>query len=536
MPLVGGGLPWGNNMTSAHNNGRSALFGADQPMQRRTLLKGAAALGVTAATSSALQLLPVPARAAAVLPGELPDVQFDIGAFLPPPVVVNEPGAPTGTMFGFGPVYTLFLTAKLRRTPTLTDQRVLDHALGRIEATYPFRPSGVFTHIAYGIPYFRRLPGGLRGGLVARNMPRLLSDPHRYALEEAVPGPTDVHPTNPAVVKKRFNVRMRVESNDVLLTLRSDNVANLRDVALWLRGSGRLKGRAVMSPAFGRLFAWTSHRLMFGGRGIPRRIADANALPYAGRIHPDSPMWLGFADQVADAFGPPDIVCFQGNAKAKLTDATPRDYFANGSIQVLNHNILDLTEWYLTNDTETDPFNFDLAYLERVQYMYRSNNPPAFGYADQFTDGGGPAFLPNKFQGFHDALRGAAMGSLQPGPTVDAPVRNPSHSILGHIQCLHQASRTADGTPLHIRVDGPGFSSMDVPDGTSQPKLQFSALVPTAQLFRKMRVAQAAPRLVQRFNVEPGDQGLETRISATRRQNFLMPPRSHRVFPLLELA
>lgn len=505
-------------------------------MRRRTLLKGAAALGVTAATSSALQMLPVPARAAAVLPGALPDIQFDIGAFLPPPVVVAEPGAPTGTMFGFGPVYTLFLTAQLLRTPTLADQRILDNALGRIEATYPFRPSGVFTHIAYGIPYFRRLPGGLRGGLVAGHMPTLLSHPHRYALEEAVPGPTDVHPTNPAVVKKRFNVRVRVESNDVLLTLRSDDVAILQDVAGWLRGSGRLNGRKVTSPAFRRLFAWTSQRLMFGGRGIPRRIADAHAMPFAGRVHPDSPMWMGFADQVADAFGPPPIVCFQGNAEARFTNITRGDYFVNSSVQVLNHNILDLTEWYLTNDTETDPFNFDLGYLERVQYMYRSNNPPSFGYTDQFTDGGGPAFLPNHFQGFHDALRGAAMGSLQPGPTVDAPVRNPNHAILGHIQCLHQASRTRGGTPLHIRVDGPGFSTMDVPDGTPQPKLQFSAFVPTADHFRRMRVAQAAPRLVQRFKVEPGDQGLEIRISATRRQNFLIPNRRHRAFPLVELA
>jgi hypothetical protein len=32
------------------------------------------------------------------------------------------------------------------------------------------------------------------------------------------------------------------------------------------------------------------------------------------------------------------------------------------------------------------------------------------------------------------------------------------------------------------------------------------------------------------------DNGLERFITATRRQNFLVPPRRHRAFPLLELS
>ena len=34
----------------------------------------------------------------------------------------------------------------------------------------------------------------------------------------------------------------------------------------------------------------------------------------------------------------------------------------------------------------------------------------------------------------------------------------------------------------------------------------------------------------------PRDTGLDQFIAATRRQNFLVPPRRHRAFPLLELA
>ena len=85
-------------------------------------------------------------------------------------------------------------------------------------------------------------------------------------------------------------------------------------------------------------------------------------------------------------------------------------------------------------------------------------------------------------------------------------------------------------------MDGPGFDSIDVPDGSSQPKLQFTSFVPTAEFFALMRRNQAALDLVQKHGVEDDDNGLERFLTATRRQNFLVPPREHRAFPLLELA
>jgi len=50
-----------------------------------------------------------------------------------------------------------------------------------------------------------------------------------------------------------------------------------------------------------------------------------------------------------------------------------------------------------------------------------------------------------------------------------------------------------------------------------------------------MRTNAAALDLVQQYNVDDDDNGLERFITATRRQNFLVPPRAHRAFPLLEL-
>jgi hypothetical protein len=52
-----------------------------------------------------------------------------------------------------------------------------------------------------------------------------------------------------------------------------------------------------------------------------------------------------------------------------------------------------------------------------------------------------------------------------------------------------------------------------------------------------MRTSQAAQDLqVANSNVDPDDNGFERFITATRRQNFLVPPRRNRSFPLVELG
>ncbi|MBV9444417.1 MAG: hypothetical protein JO345_00730, partial [Streptosporangiaceae bacterium] len=111
--------------------------------------------------------------------------------------------------------------------------------------------------------------------------------------------------------------------------------------------------------------------------------------------------------------------------------------------------------------------------------------------------------------------------------------------------------------------DGPGFDGMDVPAfqthpdmpsisvpvpaGTSQFKLQFLIFVPTSEFFRQLRISAGAQDLFAQFGqpndpngtsggVQFSDNGLERFLTATRRQNLLVPPRRHRAFPLLELT
>jgi hypothetical protein len=226
---------------------------------------------------------------------------------------------------------------------------------------------------------------------------------------------------------------------------------------------------------------------------MPRRVADQYGFEFAPRINPNSSMAMGFVDQQVHASGPAQIVTFAGNSPAKLTDARPGDYFDNGSIAHFSHVIEDLYQFYaLPNQDsrrpEGEPFT------ERCQYMFTS-------------------------------------------------------SQLGTPNGIPAAGNTADGTPRHIRMDGPGVDTMDVPAfqpfpgqptvpaGSNQFKLQFLIFVPTADFFARLRTSQAAQGLQHQFRNGSGDDnGLERFRTATRRQNFLVPPRRHRAFPLLELS
>jgi hypothetical protein len=475
-------------------------------VSRRALLLGGTA-GALATAFGALELLKqhavIPERQASA--AELPaDVQFDLGAFMPPAVSMD------GVMVRMPTLHTVFATARLSRTPTRGDRDALEDALTTIEGTYPWSPQGVFLETAYGLPYFDRL--GRR--VVASHVPKLRGQGRRSVLEEAVPGPTDVHASNPGTKKLRFNVPVRIERNDMLFTLRGDNADILTDVLAWLGGSDRLRGQRVRSPRLRAGLTFTSSRAMFVQVGMPRRLAEAQGLAYAPRINPKSPMFMGFVSQQTESNPAAPTVTFAGTQGQPATDARSGDYFDNGSIQHLAHDILDLEQWYADDEP----------YTERVQYMFRSNPIPSEGNTDQFLDGGGPIVLPDAFHGFDDAQRSAAGINTFEG-----------ERRLGHIGCLHRSSRAADGSPRHLRADGPGYDSMDSPGGRKLPKLQFSVYLPSADLFATMRRHAASLDLQEKFKVDPEDNGLERFLTATRRQNFLVPPRRHRSFPLAEL-
>ncbi|HEY5986337.1 MAG TPA: hypothetical protein VIV12_08180 [Streptosporangiaceae bacterium] len=493
------------------------------PITRRAALRSAGALAAaTAALDMVGSLAFLPERVlAATTPS---DIQFDIEAFL----TTQPQVADTGVRFRMPPVHTGFATAKLLRTPGRADQAELERVLRTLEQHYPWGAGSLVTFVSYGLPYFRRLPGGLTGHLVSGHMPRLLKDPGRYALEEAVPGPSDVSASNPGVSKLRYNVPVVIENNDVLFTLRSDRAGHVADVLAWFGGSNQLRGQTVRSPAWRRLLRFTSSRYMFVQMGLPRAVAEQNKLPFRHFIQPQSPMWMGFADQQTNASGPAPICTFAGAPAARFTTAAPGDYFDNGAIQHLSHVLLDLLQFFDMETPSSEPGG-DGVFSERVQYMFHAPgiNP---GYADQYIDGGGPSFLPNQNLG-----PGYAEQTAQGIGTDIDQATGLGERRLGHLSALQRSSRAADGTPVHIRMDGPGFDRMDVPGGGRLPKLQFTIFVPSADFFATLRQNQAAADLATRYQVPQTSNGLERFITATRRQNYLVPPRRHRAFPLIEL-
>ena len=485
--------------------------------RRGALSQGGALAVAIGALRMTRSLTSVPDRAPAT--ARPSDIQFDIAAFMAgPPRTYGS-----GVAFQMPPVHTVFLTGRLLRAPARADQAEMRRVLRVLEQYYPWGAAGLVTFVAYGLPYFTRLPGGLRGTLVSQHMPRLLPDPDRYVLEEAVPGPTDVSPGNPGISKLRFQIPVVIEHNDLLFTLRSDNSGFLQDVLAWFGGSNRLHGHPVRSPAWRGLMKFTSSRHMFVQMGLPRLMAERHALPFAEFISRQSPMWMGFADQQVNGSGPAAICTFAGNSSARLTAARRGDYFDNGSVQHLSHVVLDMLQFFDMPSASARPGAAG-TFAERVQYMFHAP-PIAEGYQNPYADGGGPALLPNDDRG-----PAYATYTAQGIGTIAGEHR------MGHLSCLQRVSRAADNTPIHLRMDGPGFDSMDMPGGANYPKLQFTIFVPSADFFASLRARQASLDLQGAYNIQPGVNGLERFLTATRRQNFLTPPRRHRAFPLTEFT
>jgi hypothetical protein len=527
-------------------------------MSRRSALKRGAATAFLLSQAALFEqvgktiIRPTPALAATTFP----DIQFDLGSFISPAQVLND-GAGNVTA-QFRPTYTMFLPAKLNRTPTTADQTTLANALNTIEANYEASPSGLLIFsVSYGVPYFNMLPQSV----VSANMPT--ANTGGPVLIEATAMPTDVvdglvggpGALIPNVVKERFNVNVVIESNHVLFHLSSDSMVNLAAIPLWFTGSNNLNSVGVPSPAFNGLFTFGTPRIQFMQIGMPRTLAENYGFEFAPRINPDSSMAMGFIDQQTDSSGPPAIVTFAGNSSAVMTNAVAGNYFDNGSIAHFSHVIEDLYQFYNTPGQDTN-FITGEPFTERCQYMFRSNQlgttngVPSLGNSDQFTNGGGPAYINNVFQGTDAAMLGAqdSAGTFTSSNATLSATTTGEHRF-GHEEALQRVSRAADTTPLHIRADGPGLDTMDVPSfetfpgsgsfqaaGSYQFKLQFLIYVPTATFFAQMRTAQAAQDLQSEFSVSAGDQGIERFITATRRQNFLVPPRRHRAFPLVELA
>jgi hypothetical protein len=133
------------------------------------------------------------------------------------------------------------------------------------------------------------------------------------------------------------------------------------------------------------------------------------------------------------------------------------------------------------------------------------------------------------------------------------------HRRIGHSGSVQPASRLArdvvgpdgtrypKGTAVPQRAD---FNTLDNPFfWTAEPGhdtyveepaagLHFVIFNPTSDDFRRTRLAMDGVLPGGRLTFETGSrgQGFNSVLSTTHRQNFLVPPRAHRSFPLAELS
>jgi hypothetical protein len=137
---------------------------------------------------------------------------------------------------------------------------------------------------------------------------------------------------------------------------------------------------------------------------------------------------------------------------------------------------------------------------------------------------------------------------------LDQIKQDAANGMLGHTAPLQLVTRLPDaltdsygrtwpkGTPVPIRED---FNTLDDPfyssgNPANKPGLHFVVFVPTSNRFHKARLAMDGmlpdgTDLRSMHNLTNDQVGIQAMTRATHRQNFLVPPRAHRSFPLAEL-
>jgi hypothetical protein len=467
-------------------------------LTRREFVGGAAGAALAGTGLYALvdRFAGAPARAASALP-HLPEQHIiqDLRIVVTDGVQVFAP-----------PLHSQVVTANLRveETPqALADARVeLEQRLLHLDNTFVSSPAGLAVTVAWGLPYFRRyvlgqarreLPGDLRAAAAQ----------HRYvaAVEDARAFPSDPED-------------LILEGNDVAVLLRSDSLAHIHEAA------------SLLFREHDGMFRLTSIRNGFAGGGfggevsLPKRMATAAGVPGAEHIPDTAELFLGFTSTQKQEPGRARITNFE---TLGITDVHQGGYFAHGTSMHLSHLYEDLEVWYGSS------------HRDRVDAAFRPTLDVAPGV---LTVKQGPAQVESEagvIADYHRHRRIGHSGSLQ-------PVTRLQHDHQGLDGVLYER-----GTPIPHRAD---FNTLDNPFSwsadpaadrmrtTAAAGLHFVVFNPSSDDFSRGRLAMdgvLTDGTVLRFGSGGHGQGFNSVLRTTHRQNFLVPPRAHRSFPLSEL-
>jgi hypothetical protein len=395
------------------------------------------------------------------------------------------------------PLHHQLVTANIRAHDLRGAKRELADALDELDRRYEPTPAGLGVTIAWGLPYFeRRVPEAWRKHAPFDRRAR------KQALLPAVRFPSDPQET-------------LLEENDVAILLRSDSRDHLAHAAGVLFGDLSLFDvtsirRGFVGGGFG------------GRRSLPKQLAVAAGIPGADLIPASAQLFLGFTSTQKDGLGPRLIA---NHETLGFVELGPSDYFREGTSMHLSHIFEDLEAWYLN-------FDFD----ERVATAFRP--------------------------GRRDVREGTT--TVAQGPKQIDTVRGVERDFkvqgrIGHSSAIQTTSRlqhdfvAADGTVYERGTAIPqraDFNTLDNPfDWSSRREvdqmqpgpragLHFVVFNPSSDDFHRNRLAMDGvlpdgTRLP--LAARDRNQGFNEVLRTTHRQNFLVPPRRHRSFPLAEL-
>ena len=405
------------------------------------------------------------------------------------------------------PLHHEVVTAKLRvgdRPADLREaQTELEAALRKLDARYELTPAGLGVTVAWGLPYFERYVPRQAGRYVPIDERATAAQGTRArVLEKAIRFPSDPSDT-------------LLEENDVAVLFRSDVLDHIADGA-----------KTVFDDLDG-LFTVTSIRKGFVGGGfdgstsLPKQMATLAGIPGADLIPDTAELFLGFTSTQKAGLGPPRIANFE---TLGFVDLLGSRYFVGGTGMHLSHLYENLEAWYL---------NFD--HRERVDTTFRPGLkvPPSRRTVPQ-----GPDDVQTDAEvvaDYKSSLRIGHSGSIQTTSRLE-------HAVTGPDGTTYPA-----GTAVPQRAD---FNTLDNPFfWTAHPLrdryasraaagLHFVVFNPSSDDFKRNRLAMDGvlpDGTTLPFGPRSRGQGFNAVLQTTHRQNFLVPPRRHRSFPLAEL-
>ncbi|HZU20396.1 MAG TPA: hypothetical protein VE982_04170 [Gaiellaceae bacterium] len=391
------------------------------------------------------------------------------------------------------PLHHEVLTARVAvgRADLRAAQHVLEGALAALESDYAPSPKGLGITVGWGLPYFEQLvPDAGR---------RLL--PHDRRAGKPVLLETETFPSDPPGTV--------LERNHLVIQLRSDTRAHIDDAVERLTATKVLELTSIRRGFAGGGFA--------GGTSLPKAMATAAQIPGADLVPDTAELFLGFTSTQRAGIGPGNIANFE---TLGYVDFRGSDYFRHGTHMHLSHIREDLEAWYLN-------FEFD----ERVVTAFRPD-----------------LVVP-------DGTQTVPQGPKQVQTLADVRREYRTSQRIGHSGSIQTTSRLLHdtvgsdgtvypkGTAVPIRAD---FNTLDNPfswsenpaeTGPPAAGVHFVVFNPTGDDFRRNRLAMDGVLPDGRLPLQPRarNQGFNSVLQTTHRQNFLVPPRRHRSFPLAEL-